>query len=1080
MAMFALMNVVLVQEYSREGIRLVYCLLRFPDKFWSQCHEIVFLTPPAEDYLTNNAGWVLLQNYRGKGIVYHLVTLADKYQKSASLGLALGSYELTYIFDGLACTSAQVSRRWQVLTEHRARGWACDTAILVKSWLDLSHESGVNEHGCMAWRRLLVVLLFYQDEEEPEFNLDGLFERLANDEVVRARLLKDGTLFGWPDEKTVSEPKTIYVPHAREEVNKLRNHLSMPDNPVRVNCDAVIACLRTLYELVTKYWAPKQKASSESLESDDCEVINGVSECPLEDGYEEVEGEELLVAEQLGVVPASSDVADLSPALKSGLTDDLSKLSLESPHVSVKRPAPSSSSKAPAKRPKREIFEISDSPCATKTSGRPPVDPARLARVEFLKHAIQKRSATKAVARPLQSNSLPSVDDVDTCPANLSPIAKNLENRFALVARGDDEMATEKVPKVPEEKPALVALDGDESQKVPKEEPALVAVDGDESQKVPKEEPALVATAMAFDENKQVPSEEPAAAIPTKAERPPVARREDDVFFDDTALSRNEQIAARDALKQCGGEVKPAAALKAAICKDPEQEEAPAPKRKPGRPKKGAKAPAEDELESKEPAAAHAVDAKDDPAQAEDAPAETPETPAEPNKKKRRVKGEDGQKKTFASRPMPKVDVFAIQRFKAIREAYELLIAPKLRFRSSLEEYGLKTVQNDRFWGHTMESLSGLSDATKLKRICNAFIQIMVLLASMDVARPCEHFEVVEMFAGSARVSRLAKGLGKHAVALDKSIDGSMDLNTDAGFLFMLLVLLMVALEIVPVIESYPPRFAGKLLRMQKDLLDRRPILPEEVTHHRKTDTLIDLLKRLPEDECNDAELYSALKEEISSAEGPVADAVLESINDDEYKFLMQTLKVKAEVKKEPEVEAEGLAPAVAPETLLEEPLQDTLVNTPSPAKAPKSMPFDFAPPTQAAINARLRRIFKARANGDYQVDAEFLKMYKDKNAGGQAKIYKLFERTGFNPVTFVKHCKKVTQELSEEIRKAGIKRYCQKFPKSKRTLVEKAMEFEEDTDNEMDAPDRACSWGMLQNDGFSKAIRSHTAQQPK
>ena len=55
----------------------------------------------------------------------------------------------------------------------------------------------------------------------------------------------------------------------------------------------------------------------------------------------------------------------------------------------------------------------------------------------------------------------------------------------------------------------------------------------------------------------------------------------------------------------------------------------------------------------------------------------------------------------------------------------------------------------------------------------------------MDVARPCEHFEVVEMFAGSARVSRLAKGLGKHAVALDKSIDGSMDLNTDAGFLLL-------------------------------------------------------------------------------------------------------------------------------------------------------------------------------------------------------------------------------------------------------------------------------------------------------
>ena len=34
-----------------------------------------------------------------------------------------------------------------------------------------------------------------------------------------------------------------------------------------------------------------------------------------------------------------------------------------------------------------------------------------------------------------------------------------------------------------------------------------------------------------------------------------------------------------------------------------------------------------------------------------------------------------------------------------------------------------------------------------------------------------------------------------------------------------------------------------------------------------------------------------ALKEEISSAEGPVADAVLESINDNAYKFLLQSLK---------------------------------------------------------------------------------------------------------------------------------------------------------------------------------------------
>ena len=98
-----------------------------------------------------------------------------------------------------------------------------------------------------------------------------------------------------------------------------------------------------------------------------------------------------------------------------------------------------------------------------------------------------------AVARPLHSNSLPSVDEQDTCPVNLSPIAKNLENRFALVARDDHEspVAIEKAPK---EEPVA----GDKSRKVP-EEKSLVALDGAESQKVPKEEPALVATAMAGD-----------------------------------------------------------------------------------------------------------------------------------------------------------------------------------------------------------------------------------------------------------------------------------------------------------------------------------------------------------------------------------------------------------------------------------------------------------------------------------------------------------------------------------------------------------------------------------------------------
>ena len=136
--------------------------------------------------------------------------------------------------------------------------------------------------------------------------------------------------------------------------------------------------------MVSEYWEPRKKASSESLEGDS-EVTPEFTECPLEDGYEETKDAELLVAKQLGVVAETSDAAALSPALKSGVTEDLEKLSFNGPDVPVKRPAPASSSKAAAKRRKAEILEISDSPCRS-TPGPRGVDlPARIARLNFLR-----------------------------------------------------------------------------------------------------------------------------------------------------------------------------------------------------------------------------------------------------------------------------------------------------------------------------------------------------------------------------------------------------------------------------------------------------------------------------------------------------------------------------------------------------------------------------------------------------------------------------------------------------------------------------------------------------------------------
>ena len=53
--------------------------------------------------------------------------------------------------------------------------------------------------------------------------------------------------------------------------------------------------------------------------------------------------------------------------------------------------------------------------------------------------------------------------------------------------------------------------------------------------------------------------------------------------------------------------------------------------------------------------------------------------------------------------------------------------------------------------------------------------------------------EVLELFGGAARVSRLARGMGWKSVSLDKSYDkgdnqrvcNAMDINTDAGFLLL-------------------------------------------------------------------------------------------------------------------------------------------------------------------------------------------------------------------------------------------------------------------------------------------------------
>ncbi|CAE7362139.1 unnamed protein product, partial [Symbiodinium sp. CCMP2592] len=133
------------------------------------------------------------------------------------------------------------------------------------------------------------------------------------------------------------------------------------------------------------------------------------------------------------------------------------------------------------------------------------------------------------------------------------------------------------------------------------------------------------------------------------------------------------------------------------------------------------------------------------------------------------------------------------------------------------------------------------------------FILIICLLGHLDLDPTTEQpYEVLEFFAGSARIARLAKFIGLSSTALDKSYcDGDnidltncMDINTDAG--------------------TYPAAFAGKLLKLRLEFISRRPVLPKEADAQGPA---IQLIACLPEaeDECLDAELYTVYKYARSS-----------------------------------------------------------------------------------------------------------------------------------------------------------------------------------------------------------------------
>ena len=66
----------------------------------------------------------------------------------------------------------------------------------------------------------------------------------------------------------------------------------------------------------------------------------------------------------------------------------------------------------------------------------------------------------------------------------------------------------------------------------------------------------------------------------------------------------------------------------------------------------------------------------------------------------------------------------------------------------------------------------------------------------------------------------------------------------------------------------------------------------------------------------------------------------------------------------------------------------------------------DFNPPppvpSAAAIDQRVRRIMKKRADGTYAVPSEYVSQWSDIKNGGREKVLALFERVGWDPETWI------------------------------------------------------------------------------
>ena len=58
----------------------------------------------------------------------------------------------------------------------------------------------------------------------------------------------------------------------------------------------------------------------------------------------------------------------------------------------------------------------------------------------------------------------------------------------------------------------------------------------------------------------------------------------------------------------------------------------------------------------------------------------------------------------------------------------------------------------------------------------------MIAFMSEAIIPRRDHYQVLDLFGGMARITKLARALSLAAACLDKELSSSLDMNTDAGF----------------------------------------------------------------------------------------------------------------------------------------------------------------------------------------------------------------------------------------------------------------------------------------------------------